>query len=311
MKKIYTILLAGTALVAAASCAKINAPLAEDAAVKINITVGDLEPGTRAVKTGWTTGDKINIWFDGASSATPHLIISYDGTQWTSGSIDSAAEAALKTDGSGTFKYLYEGGNDISAYQIIADYLYFFPSGTIGTKDYFAPELLVCSPDTDPTYSFDGSTLSLNLSEWWYITNAQVVVTGLSGNPEDWYLSVHTGSSDYWDSIQVFLNETGTPGFSFGHSSSAGRATRGASNADGVAFYMRIANASYYNVASNSSSADHTFTLGNATTQYHFTKESTPITSAFATDNPSATNQEKLGRTFTAIKIPFTKFATP
>ena len=308
MRKIYAILAAIAAL-AAVSCNKAETlePASQD--INIRVSVSDYSDATKAVKTGWNNGDKINIWFDAVSAQTPHLIITFNGTKWVSGAIDPTAQAALKTDGTGTFKYLYESGNNISAYPFSFGFCYEFPYGVIGTKDFFAPALTLCSPDTDPTYSYDGTDLTLKLSEWYFITNAQVVVTGLTGSPEDWYLAVQSGSANYWDSIQDFRNKTGIPGFTYGSSFSFQRVTRGTNNADGVAFYLRVGKADIYNVSITNPKADHTFTLGNATNSYSFTKENTPITSAYATANPGATDKEKLDHTFTAIKIAFTSFS--
>ena len=310
MKKIFTFLAAAAALLAAAaSCNKIENDGPETQGIRIHVNVADYDAATKAVKTGWAAGDKINVWFDGVSVQTPHLVLTYNGSAWSAGALDPTAAAALKTDGTGTFKYLYEGGNDISAYTFNFGFQYSFPYGTIGTKDFFAPALTLCSPDTDPNYTYDGTDLTLNLSDWCFITNAQVVVTGLTGSPEDWYLSVKSGSAEDWYSIQDFRNSSGTPGFTYGNSGSETTATRGTTNADGVAFYLRLKSSEFYNVNITSPYSDHTFTLGNATTSYNFTKENTPITSAYATANPGATNKQKLNHTFTAIKIAFSSFS--
>ena len=105
MKKTYILLAAAAILAAAVSCNKDQDSTPKG--VKVNITVADLNPDTKAVKSGWTSGDKINIWFDRAESLTPHLIITYDGSKWVPGTINPTAEAALKTDDTGTFRYLH------------------------------------------------------------------------------------------------------------------------------------------------------------------------------------------------------------
>ena len=151
-------------------------------------------------------------------------------TTWDSGPIDPTAEAALKTDGTGTFKYLYEAGNDISKYDVYIGYIFDFPDGSIGSQGYYAPVLTVTSPGTDLNYTYDGSVLNLNLNEGWYMTNAQVVVTGLSGNPEDWYLKASIeGGSNQWDVPADFRNRTGG-GWEYGISDPA---SGGISNGDG------------------------------------------------------------------------------
>ena len=272
MKKTVFFALAAFAI-AALSCNKVETGTSDKQDIRIHINVSDVS--TKAVKTGWTNGDKINIWFDGSPAQTPNLIITYDGSKWVPGSLDETAEAALKTDGTGTFKYLYEAGNDITAFSY-DDYgsftKYAFPTATIGSQNCFSPVLTICSPGIDPNYSYDGTDLTLNLSDWCYITNVQVVVTGeLSGNPEDWYLYVLTPTLT-WLSIQDFRNDES--GFSFGNSLSDTHSSRGTTNEEGVAFYLRMNNSKIYNVdpeaAYSSMLTDHYFTLGNSAGRYHY-----------------------------------------
>ncbi len=305
MKKTYILLAAAAILAAAVSCNKDQDSTPKG--VKVNITVADLNPDTKAVKSGWTSGDKINIWFDRAESLTPHLIITYDGSKWVPGTINPTAEAALKTDDTGTFRYLFEATNNLAAYDKPFTWKFAFPLGKINSQDYYSPVLAVGSPRGDVKYDYDGTTLTLNLSGWMYITNAQIVVTGLSGNPEDWCLKMTTGSSP-WYSIQDLRNLNSEDHISFGYSD--GHASRGTANADGVAFYYRSQNKDIYNVSSVSPYADHTFTLYNATESYQFVKTTTPITSAYYTAHPEAGTYDVIDNTFTAVKIPFSKFST-
>ena len=305
MKKTGILLAAAAILVAAVSCNKDQDYAPQG--VKLNITVADLEQGTKAIKTGWTSGDKINIWFDRAQTVTPHLIITYDGSKWVPGTINPTAEAALKTDDTGTFRYLFEATNNLAAYDKPFTWKFAFPLGKINSQDYYSPVLAVGSPRGDVKYDYDGTTLTLNLSGWMYITNAQIVVTGLSGNPEDWCLKMKTSSTYPWYSIQDLRNLNSEDHISFGYS--GGHASRGTANADGVAFYFRSQTKDIYNVISSSPYADHTFTLYNATESYQFVKAATPIASAYYTANPEAGIYDVLDHTFTAIKIPFSKFS--
>ena len=65
MKK--TIILAGFALMAAfSSCNKSEMPdTLPSEGIKLNITVADLSPETKAVKSGWENGDRLNLYFEG------------------------------------------------------------------------------------------------------------------------------------------------------------------------------------------------------------------------------------------------------
>lgn len=310
MKKTSILLAAAAILAAAVSCNKEQNVIEEPAAptnIQVNITVSDMMPATKAIKSGWTSGDKINIWFDGAQTVTPHLIITYDGSKWVPGTINPTAEAALKTDDTGTFRYLFEATNNLAAYDKPFTWQFAFPSGKINSQDYYSPVMAVGSPRGDVKYDYDGTTLTLNLSGWMYITNTQIVVTGLSGNPEDWCLKMKTGTYS-WYSIQDLRNLGSEDHISFGYSDS--HASRGTANADGVAFYFRSITNEIYNVSSVSSYADHTFTLYNATESYQFVKTATPITSAYYTAHSGAGAADVIDHTFTAIKIPFSKFST-
>ena len=67
MKKIIY-LIAVTATLFASSCSKIETTEREQVSgeIKLNIKVTDItgDTDTKAAKTGWVSGDKINIWFD-------------------------------------------------------------------------------------------------------------------------------------------------------------------------------------------------------------------------------------------------------
>ena len=68
MKKTYMLLAAAAILAAAVSCNKEQEILIEDPAnptnIQVNITVGDMMPGTKAIKTGWANGDILHVYLD-------------------------------------------------------------------------------------------------------------------------------------------------------------------------------------------------------------------------------------------------------
>ena len=77
MKKLL-LLLAGTAMLSLLSCTKTMAPA--DGPVQVKISVAGMSPDTKAIKTAWTDGDKINIWFGDATwSVLPQLVLTYSG----------------------------------------------------------------------------------------------------------------------------------------------------------------------------------------------------------------------------------------
>ena len=65
MKKIYAFLMAVIAIVTV-SCNNddklFNEHSSADGGLKVDITVADLQPSTKAIKTGWANGDIINVY---------------------------------------------------------------------------------------------------------------------------------------------------------------------------------------------------------------------------------------------------------
>ena len=82
MKRIIIAFAAIAAAFSLVSCNKeqIEAPSTE---LKLNIKVANLDGSadTKAVKTGWVAGDKLNIWFDETNYTNPDLVIKYDGSE--------------------------------------------------------------------------------------------------------------------------------------------------------------------------------------------------------------------------------------
>ena len=123
MKKIFY-LLAAAATLLAASCNKIETTEQEITpdAIQLNIKVANLTgtPDTKAAKTDWVSGDKINIWFDDWNNTEPvenhipDMVITYDGSVWKVSSQVSGLSARLKANGKLTA--LFEGYNDLSKY---------------------------------------------------------------------------------------------------------------------------------------------------------------------------------------------------
>lgn len=311
MKKLAIIIAAAVAAFAFSSCNKIDNAAEENSGIKFNITVAN--PGgsdTKAVKTGWTNGDKINIWFDSHATATPDLVITYNGTSWIASELSSTVKDGLIIGNTGTMVYFYEGGNDLSYFTnnhySSTSHTFSAPYGS-SPEEFYAPTLMLSSHGGGGTnysamnYAYDGTELTLNLNRWGYITNIQVVVTGLSGNPEDWYLyGDDYDIADQWNSIQDFRLRDG--GVSHGFSS---KYSRGTDNAEGVAFYFREASPKYYN---NVGFTTHNLILTNGTDTYKFKKTGFQFTSAYKTANPSADSNLILDNTFIAIKVAFSKF---
>ncbi|MBR0223053.1 MAG: hypothetical protein IJL93_02145, partial [Bacteroidales bacterium] len=109
MKKYLILMLAAAA--ALVSCGKETLALETVQATPITFNLSANHPdATKAVKSGWESGDAIFVFFTGA--ATPkHLKMTYDGTAWTSAEYDGATQTAgalgLKNGDTGTMRAVF------------------------------------------------------------------------------------------------------------------------------------------------------------------------------------------------------------
>ena len=120
MKK--RILLAVLALVAAfTSCSKSEMPNNEQTdAIKLNITVAGLSTETKAVKSNWVNGDKLNLYFNGWNKdateenyqSQPDMILIYDGSKWEIQCQVASLLSRLKSSG-GKFTVFWESTNNL------------------------------------------------------------------------------------------------------------------------------------------------------------------------------------------------------
>lgn len=244
MKRILFAIFA-VATLAFASCQKVeefqDGATAETSYVfNFNVATPDGDD-TKAVKTSWTAGDKINLWFDGAT-VDPQVILTYDGSAWTG----EQKDASLVLGTSGKASALYEGHNDLSKL-----------NGNV-------PLVISCE---QAVYSVEDGVVAATLDTWAYETAIQIVVPGIEENYADYTLSCENlcgGSS-------LDKNKASTEDFtSFSISGSAyGKAVTGVENADGAAFYF---------ISSNVSAAQQfVFTLTYNEKDYTYTSKETTI----------------------------------
>ena len=104
MKKYLILMLAAAA--ALVSCGKDTLALETVQATPITFNLSANHPdATKAVKSGWESGDAIFVFFTGAA-APKHLKMTYDGTSWTSAEYNAATQTAgalgLKNGDTGT-----------------------------------------------------------------------------------------------------------------------------------------------------------------------------------------------------------------
>ena len=213
MKK--RILLAVLALVAAfTSCSKSEMPNNEQTdAIKLNITVAGLSTETKAVKSNWVNGDKLNLYFNGWNKAAteknyqsqPDMILIYDGSKWEIQSQVSSLSTRLKNSGE-TFTVFWESTNNLMSFTNEYDSYsvwYYTPKNnnqyTSNENVYHTP-MLVYSAGID--YTFDGTTLTANVSSWDFRDSKFKVLvktdlTTLKENANNFVLQVKVGESSY------------------------------------------------------------------------------------------------------------------
>lgn len=250
MKKIY-ILLASAAALLAASCNKIEAPIpgGSSSEIKLNVTVSGFGGSdTKAAKTGWVSGDKINIWFDDWNYTTktenhvPDMIISYDGSAWAISSQVEGLSSRLKTPG-GKLTAVYEGFNDLSKYDCrwYNNMEWFHPASykhPDANYDTAYHNSMVVYKEGN-SYSFDGTTLTANLDNWNFATQFKVLIKGSTLLAGESYLQVKkAGKEEYAQTNGAFVVRPNTEYPEIGNGSSNYKGfAGGVQEADGIAFY--------------------------------------------------------------------------
>lgn len=232
------LLAAAAAALTMASCQKNESLETEDSAaaeevVSLDISVGGLDGGdaaTKAIKKGWAVGDKINIWYDNNSAETPDLVIRYDGTAWM---IDDEAAVSGKTPAaSGTLNALYEASNDFSSNYSAG---YFHVSQRIVGSNVYPIPMGACAKSI--AYTFSDGRLTSAIDSWTFLSNLQVVITGIDpSEAENYGLRIMVGSSFVSSSISGYRRTYS----GFSGNNHIGEFALGTANEDGVAFYVQI-----------------------------------------------------------------------
>lgn len=255
MKKSLILLIAASlsSMLSFSSCEKssLNEANQDRGELKINIDISDIgmSPETRAAKTGWAAGDKLNLWFDDwnyiaqVENHIPDLVLTYDGSSWNAGSL--AEGRTLKA--SGKFCVVYEGYNDLSkyTYQWYLGGEWFHPNKVYDQVDH---EDCYCVPLTlyneNISYSFSSNTLTASISSWSFKTLFKVLIKNdngtMSGNAGDYILQVQNiTTSEYINACGAVIINAGPtcPEIRGGSSNYIGKAG-GVQEADGTAFYF-------------------------------------------------------------------------
>lgn len=253
MKKIMIFFTAMLAALIFSSCEKAQlAETAQTGGFKVNVSVAHLgeESATKAVKTGWVTGDRLHVWFDENRQKTPDLIIKYDGTKWAR-DFDAKVSGNFPSSDGGYMNVAYIASDNLDEYDWFENVILDFDS-SLKTSGFHCPlyiagditaVLHVDGNDGNPprhsltalsscTYSFSENELSAIISEWEFFTDVQVVISGLSG---DWVLGCSEIAS--YNAREFDFNPAGN-GWICDRSFN-GKYACGIDNADGLAFYFR------------------------------------------------------------------------
>ena len=303
MKKIIY-LFAAAATLLAASCNKIETTEQEITpdAIQLNIKVANLTgtPDTKAAKTGWVSGDKINIWFDDWNNTEPKenhipdMVITYDGSVWKVSSQVSGLSARLKANGKLTA--LFEGYNDLSKYTYnYHNGEWFNPAKVklaIATyEDVYNSPMVAYAQGL--SYSYSNGTITANLNNWNFDTMFKVLLKNdnskLTHSADKYYLQVkNITANNYAAAKGAIVVTPGSVNPSIGNGSSNSRGfAAGVQEADGIAFYY---------IELSASSADIQFTLYNG--------QDATITTYTATGKTVTPNTKKC----TYVAINYSKF---
>ena len=257
MKRISIIIASALVAMLSASCSKsIETPAApspgEGIILDLSIAGFDGAGDTKAVKTDWAAGDKLNLWFDDwnytaqANNPIPDLVITYDGAKWDARAL--AAGRSLRP--SGKFLAVYEGSNNLSGYshEYYNGGVWFYPdyeklSSELNYADTYFRQLSYFK--TGVAYAYDGNKLTATIADWETYSAFKVLVKGLDpAKARDYILQTvyvtTSGTAKYLYSTGalVIRHNSSCPTFGNGSANNYGY-QGGVPDADGVAFYYR------------------------------------------------------------------------
>ena len=129
MKKITLFTIFGVALMALSACSKEEVPAPKTLKLDLNITHDSY---TKAVKTGWESGDKIYVFFGNPEDHTTpaYLTLTFDGSSWTE-AWTAGLEAEIAATASGTLHAIYTPGK-IGTISYSSDKIYNFTGSDPG-----------------------------------------------------------------------------------------------------------------------------------------------------------------------------------
>lgn len=194
MKKfIYTLWAAALALVAC-NTAEPSAPIEKELGIEdivLNINVGGFGPETKAVKTGWTEGDMIHIWYSELfdDQYVPDITIIFKDNIWQ---VQEFYTANTPQESGHLVAFYESGDNYYSDFDVtfMEDCLQYTSKVYQGSSPYPSLPLVVYTDGIG--YTYDKGVLTATLNGWKFLNNVQLVVSGLDSE-EDYYMEIDGG----------------------------------------------------------------------------------------------------------------------
>ncbi len=184
------------------ACGREELPL-EEPAIKFNLTVADLDPASRSVKTGWESGDVLYLWFAPVTQAQPDLTLTFDGKDWKAGSLRKGCELSAK----GTFQVLYSGPDGLMATGSSSRSAFLFqnPKESVtqdgkGSGDVYDSSLQAFCQNVG--YQFADDVLTAAIDGWKLLTDFQITLTDI---PKGEYALLCTTKGNYVTVQEGFL----------------------------------------------------------------------------------------------------------
>lgn len=295
MKKLAYLIAALTFAALFAACSKTEMT-PEQPAISFNISVADLNPESRAVKTGWEEGDVLYLWIAPLSQEKPDLTLTYDGKTWNAGTLRQGCVLGEK----GTFNVMYSGKNAIPSYAAS------FENGKIVYKnqsDYNSNEYVdgntsyrVVGADiqvycTAVSYTVKDDVFTASIDGWTFLTDFQVTLTDIPNGEYALQCSAKSSQNSAYvvarDGFQMTDKSVSVNGQDAAYFASA------TASSGSVVFYFARVNSSAIN-------SDVTFTL--------IPKKSGSYTLSRALSYSTGEKTLKAAGSLQAVKIPYTKF---
>lgn len=124
-------------------------------ALRFDIQVSDYaDAHTRALKSRWNSGEKIQIWYDGNVQTDPDVVIQYDGSQW-----QAEPDSRTPSSSAGTMKALCYADNG----------------------------MILCS--TGQPYQYADGVLTGRIDNWRFLTRLHITVSEVTDNQSAYTLS--------------------------------------------------------------------------------------------------------------------------